>query len=179
MFFNPFKIFSRQRPILIILRGGPASGKTTTGNILKEKLPNTVSIPVDVVISMLAKEGKWKEFWSCGHEAARGLVEFFFREGFNVVFEELLFETSYIEKVIRIGKKFRARIFVFELVAPVEELIKRKKKGGFKMRANEVKRLKKMVSAFPYKNAIKIDTLKKSPEGCANFILEIIKNGRK
>ncbi len=176
MFFRLLKAFARRRPILIILRGGPASGKTSAGNILKEKLPNTVSIPVDVVIKMIAKEGKWKEFWAGGHNAARELAAFFLRKGSNVVFEELLFEASYIEKIIKLGKQFRAKIFVFELVAPVEELIKRKKVGGFKMSAGDVKRLKGMVSASPYKNAIKIDTSRKSPGEVANLILETIKD---
>lgn len=168
-------IFSHKRSILIILRGAPASGKTTVGNILKEELPNTVSIPVDQIIQMIAKEGKWAEFWATGQEAARNLTKHFLGKGFNVVVEELLFEISYIDKIIKIGKKFNAQMFVFELTAPLEVLIKRKEKGGSKMKSDLVQRLKEMVSTSPCEGAIRIDTTKKSPEECAEFILKTIK----
>jgi len=174
-----YKKDKKETPLVIVLRGAPGSGKTTTSELLKKFIPKTVVISGDTLTAMVVPDkNHWREFWPLGHEAARILLEFFLKKKFNVVVEEILPDVLHIERIIAVAKNFQARVFVFQLEASLAILNLRKKYLKPQMSRNLIKELYGMVLRNPYPGAIKIDTTKLSPQECVDFILGSI-DGRR
>ena len=169
---------SKQTLLVIIIRGPPASGKSTTGKRLRNKLDQkTAHIQVDFLKRMISKEIT-KESRDMSHESAQILTDVFLKKGWNVVIEELFIYNEYIGGVVKIAEGLGCKVFIFELTAPLEVLIQRDASknygviGGIKW----LRKLYKLISENPEPRAIKIDTSKNSIDETVNIILTEINN---
>lgn len=110
---------------LLLLKGLPASGKTTFAKELVRKDGNWVRVNKDDLRSML-NGGKW----SGKHERRivqleRQLVEEALRDGKNVVIDDTNFNLAHERRYREIAKQYNADFEIKEFDTPLEECIKR------------------------------------------------------
>ncbi len=110
---------------LLLLRGLPASGKTTFAKDLVRKDGNWVRVNKDDLRNML-NGGKW----SGKHERRivqleRQLVEEMLKDGKSVVIDDTNFNLAHERRYREIAKQYNADFEIKEFDTPLEECIKR------------------------------------------------------
>lgn len=158
---------------VIVLRGAPASGKSTIAKSYRDFNNKVIWLKVD----------NFKDFFSDDNAlnyvngSAVATLKYLLKEGFSVVMEGVFQNTEAIDQAKIIAKEFNVPIKVFELVVELEEL---KKRDLIREGVPEGKRLalgnKIIESIFnklknnPYSEAIKLDTAKNNLEECKEII---------
>jgi len=178
------KLFSRRKkPLVIIIRGAPSTGKTTTAHEIRKRLPDSFILSFDSLVAMNVPEelvgeeriGTWGKMRPLGHELGYILTSYLLKRGKNVIIEEMLPDATEIRKIVRLTNSCGAKPFVFELTAP-REVIKRREKIRRDLNPEKpVEMIIDLLTNNPYPEATKIDTSKKSAEKCADFILSYIR----
>ncbi len=177
------RLISKKKPAVIILRGAPSTGKTTTAHEIRKKLPNSFILSFDNLIAMnVPQEVKgeerikiWGKMRPLGHKLGHVLISYLLKERKNIVIEEMLPDVAGIKKLVKLANSWGAKPFVFELTAPIKTIEKREKIRKFPNPEKPVKMIIDLLTNNPYPEAIKIDTSKSSPEECAQKILKIVK----
>jgi predicted kinase len=111
----------KQNPILIILDGPMGTGKTTTSKLLQDKLKGSARVGLDD-IKKFCPDIQGKN--SLGFEVGQILTDIYLKKGINVITESA-FKASHIEILIKIAKKHKAKVFIYELNAPKDILLER------------------------------------------------------
>ncbi|MEA3485719.1 MAG: zeta toxin family protein, partial [Candidatus Aerophobetes bacterium] len=85
---------------LIIIRGGPSTGKSAVAKALRDKIPGSVHVHIDLF------KGFFKNYFrkksprrerELLYKAVREVVRFFLGEGYSVIVEGLFIETKWID----------------------------------------------------------------------------------
>lgn len=110
---------------LLLLRGLPASGKTTFAKELVRNDGNWIRVNKDDLRNMLNGEK-----WSGKHERRivqleRQLVEEVLKDGKNVVIDDTNFNLAHERRYREIAKRYNADFEIKEFDTPLEECIKR------------------------------------------------------
>lgn len=181
--FQFFKrLISEEKPIIIILRGAPSTGKTTIAHEIRRRLSDSLILSFDNLIAMNVPQevvgeeriGAWGKMRPLGHELGHVLTSYLLKKEKNVVIEEMLPDVAGIKKLVKLASSKGARPFVFELTAPLEIIEEREKMRKYPNPEKPVEMIINLLAKNPYPEAIKIDTSKSSPKECAKKILEYI-----
>ncbi len=156
---------------LVILRGAPASGKSTIAKKLRNFQKRIVWLKVDAFKDFFSETGD--PGWENANEAALATLEYLLKEKFTVVMDGIFQKTEYIEHAVAIAQLKNISSSVYELNCSLETLYRRDterpgiREGCRKPLGKDViKRLYSIVRNSPYPGAIKLDTESNSIDGC-------------
>ena len=164
------------KQVLIVLRGAPASGKSTIAKKLRDYDKKIVWLKID----------SFKPFFSDDtdlivddvNKTALNSLDYFLDQGYSVIMEGIFQNPQYIKKAVDIAKQKSLSVSVYQLDCSLQTLQERDKtregvkEGCRKVLGYEViERLYKAIENNPFENIIKLDTEKISLDQC----LEIIK----
>lgn len=160
---------------VIMLRGVPASGKTTLAKIYRNFEEKVAWLKVDNFKVFFAEDST--PALSFVNGAAIATLEYLLKQGFSVVVDGVFQDTSAIDKALEIAQKHQVPIKVFELKSGLEVLQKRDKErdgvpeGIRKPLGDEViANIFSIINDNPYPNAIELDTENSSIEECVKQI---------
>lgn len=177
------KLISKKKPIVIVIRGAPSTGKTTTAYEIRRKLPNSFILSIDNLIAMNVPEEvigderieSWGEMRPFGQELGHVLTSYLLKKEKNVIIEEMLPDVAGIKKLVKLASSLEAKPFVFELTAPPGTIMRREKMRKHPNPEKPVKMIMNLLAKNPYPKAIKIDTSDLSPREVADLILDKIR----
>ena len=166
---------SQTPQLLILLRGGLGSGKTTVGRLVRDSLPRAVSISLNILHSFISSEPLKNK--TLAFESALVLADFFLRRNFSVILDELFIFPETTKPFFDLGEKYKIPVFLFELEVSPEGALKRYRLEGIKQRTKEnIQGVLTFLSGHPISWAQKIDTNRYSPTQIRDLILESIRN---
>jgi chloramphenicol 3-O-phosphotransferase len=161
---------------LIILRGAPASGKTSISENLRDFDKKIVWFKTDNL----------KEFFSDPNEArirdevmetCLAALKNILDRGYSVVYEGIFVKPEYVNWAVEIGKDKNIPVVIYQLECSLDTLKQRDKnrkgvpQGLRKAMPEEViESLYKKVEENPIEGAISLNTEEKSLEECINII---------
>lgn len=163
------------KQILIILRGAPASGKSTIAKKLRDYDKKIVWLKVD----------NFKPFFSDNtdlivddvNKIAINSLSYILDQGFSVIMEGIFQNPKYIQQAIDLAKQKNIPVYIYQLECSLKTLQERDKtregvkEGCRKVLGDDViERLYKVIENNPCKEAIKLDTEKTSLDECVKLI---------
>ena len=162
---------------LLLIGGTMGVGKTTTGKILKRKLPNAVYLDGDWCWDadpfVVTEETKEMVISNIAFLLNRFLAATVYE---NIVFTWVMHEKAIIDDILSRLNTENARVFTFSLIADETALIKRLESDvSAGIRTGDV--IERSVKRIPFYDAldtIKIDTTHKTAEQAADEIYERI-----
>lgn len=165
------------KQFLIILRGIPASGKST----IAKKIRN-----FDAKIAWL-KVDNFKDFFGEGsqgqldaaNDAALATLKHLLDNSYSVVMEGVFQDADNISRAVEIGKDAFVTCKVFELQTSLDEAKKRDVDRVFKsagarkaMKHEDFERINRTLLDTSYHGAIQVDTEQNNTEQCIKIILD-------
>jgi broad-specificity NMP kinase len=157
---------------LVIIRGAPASGKTTIAKQLRDYKKKIVWLKVDNFKDFFS-EDSLQEHQKFVDESALVTLQYLLDKGFSVVMEKIFFDPFIIPKAIEAAVSRGHIAKVFQINCPVEVLQKRDKtRDGIKEGCRKplgdetIKEIALQLEKTYYPGAIRIDTGKMSIEDC-------------
>lgn len=161
---------------LIIIRGAPASGKSTIAKQLRSFQDRVVWLKVDNFKDFFAAEAKLEEQMYVD-ECALASLEYLLDKGFSVVMEKIFYDTYIIPLAVESAKKRGVAVQIFQLRCPLEVLQSRDrnrpgvKEGCRKPMGDEaIERIYNRLEETFYPGANVLDTEKDSVEECIQII---------
>ncbi|MCL4390205.1 MAG: AAA family ATPase [Patescibacteria group bacterium] len=170
------------KQFLLILRGGPSSGKTSISNLISERVAKVARIRVDSLIACLLPQAysvsDWIEVRPLGHEMARNLAKLLLHQGYNVIIEEMFPEHEFITKLVQIGEQEAQKVLVVELTVDLNEALRREEvRGDINIdRRGEIEKLINTIAANSYPDSLRIDSAKKRIEEISEQIINNLKS---
>lgn len=165
---------------LVIIRGAPASGKTTIAKQLRDYQQKIAWLKVD----------NFKDFFSDDAQpaqqknvdgAALTTLQYLLDNQFSVVMEKIFFDPFIIPLAIKEARKRNIPVQVFQLQTSLATLQERDqnrpgiKEGCRKPLGNEViQKIYEQLESTPYPGAIQLNTEELSLEECVNQIRQTI-----
>jgi predicted kinase len=169
---------NQNQQILILLRGGLGSGKTTISRALRDNLPQTVSISINILHLFLSRDPLEKK--ALTFEAAWVLTDFFLKQNFSVVLDEFFIFPETLKPFFDLGEKYQIPVFLFELEVSVKEASERYALQGIKkIKKENIQGIFDLLSAHPISSAQKIDTQRYAPQEIVDLILQFISKSKK
>ncbi len=157
---------------VIILRGGPATGKSTVGQALRDQMGNAICISVDAIIAMIKRDfSLTTKRWA--HMGARHLADLFVHHGWHVIFEELFIGDKSIQNIQEWAKIQGLSCHLFHLTADPKDVHVRNMasgRGGV-LTEERLITLTRLVEESIPPNAHIINTSAHSVEQCVGIIL--------
>lgn len=157
------------KQFLIILRGAPASGKSTIAKRLCNFENKIVWLRVDLFKKIFNDE-KSEQALNLTNESALVTLAYLLDQGLSVVMEGVFQNSKYVEKARQTAEGKNIKVMIYEFICPPEILIERdKNRKEVKMGCRPVlpeetiEKLADIVAENPVKGAIKIDTDSQSP----------------
>lgn len=153
-----------KQQVFIILRGGPATGKSTICKEIQKRMPEIIWLHVDSFKRFLnsGNENRDRDHW---YGAAAASLDYFLAQNFSVIAEGIFQDHKYINLLLETAKKQNVRTKIYELLASGEVLIERdrKRKGvpeGIRPRLSKdiIKRLASQVNDNHFPEAEIINT---------------------
>lgn len=160
---------------LIILRGAPASGKSTIAKSYRDIEKRIAWIKVD----------NFKDFFSDSSDmtlpfvngSAIATLEYLLNKKFTVVLDGIFQGTTTIDDALEIAEELNIHAKVFEIEIPLAILVNRDMhregvRDGIRAPLGEetIRKIIDNQKHSPYLNAIKLDTEKYSPKECKEII---------
>jgi predicted kinase len=149
---------------LAIVRGAPASGKTTIAKKFRSFDKKVVWLKVDNFKDFFTGEASLKE-QRYVDECALASLEYLLKEGFSVIMEKIFFDPFIIPKSIEVAEKHKVNVKVFQIRCPLETLLERdKNRPGVKEGCRKplgtelITKLYNQLERTYYPDAIEIDT---------------------
>jgi len=159
--------------VIILLRGGLGSGKTTVGRLIRDGLPQAVSISFNILHLFLSQNPTKNK--ALTFEVALVLTEFFLQKGFSVILDELFVFPETLQPFFNLGKKHQTPVFLFQLEVSEEEAFRRYNSQGVKgVRKEGIQRIQRLLASYPIPQAQKINTELFSPQQIRDQILHHI-----
>ena len=160
---------------VIILRGAPASGKTTLAKLFRDFEKRFAWLKVDNFKDFFAEDATPALEFVNGSAVAT--LKYLLSQGFSVVIDGIFQDTSAIDKILEIAKEKNIPAKVFELTASLEKLQKRdnQREGvpeGIRKPLGEetIAKIDKTLKDNPYPDSIELDTEHNSIEKCKETI---------
>ncbi len=168
------------KQFLVIIRGAPASGKTTISKQLRNFNKKIAWLKVD----------NFKDFFSDNvspeeqkfvDESALATLEYLLDQGFSVIMEKIFYDPFVIPLAVAAAKKRNIRVVIFQIKCSLATLQERDrirpgiKEGHRKPMGDEkIKDIYEHLEQTLYPGAIILDTEKYTEEECVNIIKEKI-----
>lgn len=108
---------------LTIMRGLPASGKSTMAKKLIEERGNTVRVNKDLLRKMLHFDNFSHRNEGYTRDSARKLVEHFLKTGINVIIDDTNLNPKTLQSWVDLAKETKSKIEHCEIQTPVKECI--------------------------------------------------------
>jgi chloramphenicol 3-O-phosphotransferase len=160
---------------LIILRGTPASGKTTIARTMRNFENKIVWLKVDNFKDFFAEDSSIALKFVNGSAVAT--MSYLFDEGFSVVMDGVFQDTSAITDAVKIASERNIKNIVYEIECSLESLQERDRtregvKEGFRKPLGDetIESIYKILKDSPYSNAQTINTENKTIEECLGQI---------
>lgn len=162
------------RQALVILRGAPASGKTTLGEKLRSKELKVVWLKLDNLKPFFSED--WGDSLDEVNTIALTIIDRLLSDGFSVVFDGIFKNPQHAVDAIKLAQSKNVPVIVYQLQCSLEALQKREDERSEKYNRphfgkDTIERLYHKVMNNPIEGAIVLDTENASIEEC----LEIIK----
>jgi tRNA uridine 5-carbamoylmethylation protein Kti12 len=161
---------------LVILRGAPASGKTTIAKKLRNFKKKTVWLKVDNFKDFFSEEASLDE-QKFVDECALATLEYLLDKGFSVVMEKIFFDPFIIPLAVEAAHIRNIKTRVFQIKCPLEVLQERDrtrpgiKEGCRKPLGDEViEKLYRQLEETFYPGALELDTDKLTIDECVEKI---------
>ena len=161
---------------LIIIRGAPASGKTTIAKKIRDFKNKIVWLKVDNFKDFFSNKVT-KEEQKFVDECALATLDYLLSKGFSVVMEKIFYNSFIIPRAIEIANKRGVSTKVFQIICPLAVLQERDRtRPGIKEGCRKplgdkaIERIYKHLIETFYPGAIKLDTHKLSLDDCVNLV---------
>lgn len=165
------------KQFLVILRGIPASGKSTIAKKLRNFGKKIVWLKVDNFKDFFGEETE--EQLVAVNKAALSSLEYLFSKGYTVIMDGVFQDLSFVDEAVRIAEAVKVPTKVFQLIISLEVAQERDKnregvKEGYRepIKDEVFKQIFERLSSKSYSEAIKIDVENNSLPDC----LSVIKN---
>ncbi|GEM_PF-1477860 len=163
------------KQFLIILRGIPASGKSTIAKKLRNFGKKIVWLKVDSFKDFFG-EGTEEQLIAANQTALSSLI-YLLSKGYTVVMDGVFQDLSFVDQAVKIAKDVNIPRKVFQLEISLQTAKDRDKnregiKEGYRKSIEEelLNKIFERVSSKDYPEAIKINTENNSLEACLNII---------
>jgi len=164
------------KQFLVIIRGAPASGKTTIAKQLRNFEKKIVWLKVDNFKDFFSGEASLVE-QKYVDECALTVLEYLLNNGFSVVMEKIFFDPFIIPQAVKLAEKKKIKVKVFQIRCSLVVLEERDrtrpgiKEGCRKPLGDEViERIYNQLERTFYPGAIALDTENKSLKECIKEI---------
>jgi len=161
---------------LVIIRGAPASGKTTIAKKLRNFKEKIVWLKVDNFKDFFAGEASLKE-QEYVDNCALATLNYLLDSGFSVVMEKIFFDPSIIPQAVDAAEKRGVQVKVFQIKCPLAVLQERdRKRPGIKEGCRKplgdqvIERIYKQLEKTALPDAEILDTKRYSAEECVALI---------
>jgi len=170
-----------KKSFLIVIDGPMGSGKSTIAQILHKKLKHSAMISLDRLKRIV--EGYKLDsqlHLSLASKIGRAMTKEYLKNEINVIIEKAFTKEEYLKEFVK-GMNKLARVFIYQLNAPLKLRIRRVKKRPLhpenkkKPPKSKIKRNTKHFEESRYKRAKEFDTSKTSSRKIVNSILKDIK----
>lgn len=168
-----------KKPFLIVIDGPMGSGKTTLGEKLHKKLPNTAFLNLDS-FKYLISEYKMdsKKHLIMASKIGRAITKECLKNKINVIVEKAFTREEFLKEFIK-GFKKNSKLRIYQLHAPLnlrkKRIDKRSLEQGKNVPLEKIERNSKHFEDFRYKKAKEFDTSKLSMNKVTERILKDIK----
>lgn len=162
---------------LLIIRGGPLSGKSTIGRSLRNFEEKIVWIKVDSFKDFFSEDATGARDYVYGSAAA--VARYLLSKGFTVVAEGIFQRPEWIKVLTDVADEAGVPHYIFQLQASEETRIQRMKDryrdARFEQSLERNLELEREIQENPVEGTIILDTGKNSIDECAAIIMEYIK----
>ena len=155
----------------VVLRGAPASGKTTIAKRLRNYEDKVAWLKVDAFKDFFADDAT--PALEYVHGVALATLEYLLNQGFSVVLDGVFQDTTAIDRIIEVAKLDGVSSSVFQLHCPLDVLLERdKNRLGVKEECRKslgidvMTKIWQKLEATPYLTTINLDTQMVSPDEC-------------
>ena len=159
---------------LIVLRGGPASGKTTLGERLRNEKEKIVWLKTDNFKPFFSDSGEFSEVIS---QTALASLNHLLDHGYSIIYEGIFQNPRYANEAMKLAQEKNISAYAYHLTCSLKTLQERDltrigvKEGCRKPLGNEViENIFNNIKNNPIKDTVKLDTEKLSIEECLNII---------
>jgi chloramphenicol 3-O-phosphotransferase len=165
---------------LVIIRGAPASGKSTIAKKLRDFQKKIVWLKVDNFKDFFSEDGTLGLEYA--NESAIVILDYLLGQGFSVIMEGIFQNTEYIAQAIKVAENRAIPYKVYQIKCSLSVLQKRdKERPGIKEGCRKplgdevIEKLYRIITDNPNPNAIILDTENLSPDECADTIEMAVK----
>lgn len=169
------------KQVLIILRGAPASGKSTIAKKLRDYDKKIAWLKVDNFKPFFAEETDI--IVDEVNKAAINSLEYLLNEGFSVIMEGIFQNPGYVDLAVNIADRKNIHSVVYQLFCPLDILENRDKyrngirEGCRRQLGHEIiEKLFKVIEKNPLKKSEILETEKKSLNECLEIIRKNFKD---
>lgn len=162
------------KQVLIVLRGAPASGKSTISKILRDSDNKVVWLKTDNFKPFFSDVG---EFTDIMNKTALASLSCLLDNNYSVIYEGIFQNPLFVKEAIELAKEKNIPFIVYQLTCPLEILQQRDKtrpgvkEGCRKPLGDEtIERIYNKVENNPINEAIKLDTEDLSLKECVDII---------
>lgn len=166
---------------LVILRGAPASGKTTISKRLRNLEKKVAWVKVDNFKDFFAEDSS--EALEYVNGSAIATLKYLFSKEFSVVVDGVFQETKAIDEALQLAKEMNIKSIVYEISCSLDVLRKRDqeregvREGLRKPLGDEaITKIYEKLKSSPYPNSLQLDTENLKVEDCVNKIEADISN---
>ena len=163
---------------LVIIRGAPASGKTTIAKKLRSFKDKIVWLKVDNFKDFFSGEASLDE-QKYVDECSLATLKYLLDEGFSVVMEKIFFDPSIIPQALNTAKERKIKVRVFQIKCSLKTLQERDrtrpgvKEGCRKPLGDKtIEKIYNQLEKTFLSDAIELDTEKLTVDECAKKIRE-------
>lgn len=163
------------KQFLVVLRGAPASGKTTISKKLRNFEKKIAWLKVDYFKDFFAEDSN--DALEFVNGSAVATLKYLFDQGFSVVMDGVFQDTKAIDESVSLAKELEIKTVIYEIKCPLEVLIERDwQRGGVKeglrkpLGIGVLTKIYEKLESNPYPNSLQLDTEHLSIEECVNKI---------
>ncbi len=163
------------KQFMIIINGPAGAGKSTISKKIWKKLSRTALINLDEV-KWIVSDYKSDSFdLGLANKIGQNIAKMYISHKLNVIIDKAFCEHKYIEPFIKIAKKNKLRLFVYNVEAPLSIIIRRIKKRSKKMSLAKAKRLYKSYFSSKFSVDDTFDTSLQTIDNITKNILNDLK----
>lgn len=164
------------KQVIVIIRGAPASGKSTIAKKLRDFNNRIVWLKVDNFKDFFSENSSQEE-QKFVDECALTSLEYLLDQNFSVIMEKIFYDPYIIPKVVEAAKKRGVTVRVFQIKTSLKTLQERDrnrpgiKEGCRKPFGNQaIENIFNHLNETYYPGAINLDTEKLSVDECVNLV---------